>query len=167
MKLFLRYITVIVLLLSLSSCSNPYNEEIYKQNNLKSVSESIGIDITGCSIGQYIENHAAFGDGTTFVKALITDTESVEIISGFWKPLPLSESLSEFAYGTEERAAFSCDGKQLFSFVENGYYYFYDNHSESTDPYDDTDLLNRYSVNFEMAIFDSDTNILYYCKFDT
>ncbi|MBQ4602700.1 MAG: hypothetical protein IJB24_07555 [Clostridia bacterium] len=167
MKTLLKYITVILLLLSITSCSNQYREEKFKQNHLISVSESIGIDITECSIGQYIEEHGSFGDGVTFVKALITDEESIETICNFWNPLPLSDSLSEFAYGTKERTSFSWEGKQLFCPVENGYYYFYDNHNESTDPYDDTDVLNRYSVNFEMAIFDLDTNILYYCKYDT
>lgn len=34
-------------------------------------------------------------------------------------------------------------------------------------PYDDAELLNRYSLNFTFAIYDLDSNILYLCRYDT
>lgn len=40
-------------------------------------------------------------------------------------------------------------------------------HSESTDHFDDTNVLDRHSFNFVIAIFDTDTNRLYYSRFDT
>ena len=51
--------------------------------------------------------------------------------------------------------------------IENGYYYFYDRHDEATDPYDDSEFLARFSFNFTLAIYDSDTNTLYLCEYDT
>ena len=51
--------------------------------------------------------------------------------------------------------------------VTNGYYYFCDRHSDSIDSSDDTNLLSRASFNFTLAIYDSDTNRLYYVEFDT
>ena len=51
--------------------------------------------------------------------------------------------------------------------IENGYYYFLDRHNESNDKYDDTNLNNRASWNFTLAIMDIDTNIIYYYELDT
>ena len=51
--------------------------------------------------------------------------------------------------------------------IENGYYYFLDRHSRSVDSYDDSDVLDRYSFNFTIAIYDADNDILYYVEFDT
>ena len=51
--------------------------------------------------------------------------------------------------------------------IEEGYYYFIDRFSETKDKYSDEDLLNRYSFNFTIVLFDNKTNILYYYEFDT
>ena len=51
--------------------------------------------------------------------------------------------------------------------IENGYYYFKDRHSESTNKYDYTDINNRPSYNFTFAILDKDTNTIYYYELDT
>lgn len=48
------------------------------------------------------------------------------------------------------------DGKTFFPMVYNGYHFFIDRHSESKDVKDDTDLLNRNSLNFAIAIYDTD-----------
>ena len=42
-----------------------------------------------------------------------------------------------------------------------------DRSSESTDNTDDSMLLSRYSFNFTIAIYDTDTDILYYFEYDT
>ena len=44
---------------------------------------------------------------------------------------------------------------------------FEDRHLESNDSRDDTELLDRHSYNFSIAIYDCDTNIMYYFEFDT
>lgn len=51
--------------------------------------------------------------------------------------------------------------------ITNGYYYFYDRHSSSTDKFDDTNLNNRSSWNFTLVIFDKDNNVIYYYEKDT
>lgn len=51
--------------------------------------------------------------------------------------------------------------------IENGYYCFVDRHSQSKDKKDDSPLLNRYSINCSLAIYDTDTNLLYYLELDT
>ena len=84
----------------------------------------------------------------------------------------MTENLTALVYGLKDETSsidpyISEDGEALFPKVENGYYYFYDRHSESKDHFDDTNVLSRHSFNFVIAIFDTDTNRLYYSKFDT
>ena len=50
---------------------------------------------------------------------------------------------------------------------EAGFYYLYDRHSDSRDPYDDSLLHQRYSWNFTAAVYDSGAGRLYYYEFDT
>lgn len=38
---------------------------------------------------------------------------------------------------------------------------------QSTDPKDDTNVFSRFSYNFTMAIYDAETNTLYYMELDT
>ena len=51
--------------------------------------------------------------------------------------------------------------------VENGYYIFEDNQLEGTDSSDDSELLNRSSFNFKIAVYDCDADRMYYFEFDT
>ena len=51
--------------------------------------------------------------------------------------------------------------------IDNGYYMFKDRHSESKDSRDDSELFDRNSYNFSIAIYDCDTDKMYYFEFDT
>lgn len=51
--------------------------------------------------------------------------------------------------------------------INNGYYYFLDRHLEAKNKHDDTDLNNRYSRNFSLAIYDADNKIIYFYEMDT
>ena len=51
--------------------------------------------------------------------------------------------------------------------VEKGYYFFYDRHSESSDPFDSSEVLDRSSLNFTVAVYDTETDKLYYAEMDT
>jgi len=44
---------------------------------------------------------------------------------------------------------------------------FVDRHSESKDIHSDIDLFSRHSFNFTIALYDVDSNTLYYYEFDT
>ena len=59
------------------------------------------------------------------------------------------------------------NGTTLLPEITNGFYLFYDRHGESTDPSNDANLYNRGSYNFDLAVFDRDTNVLYYLVMDT
>lgn len=117
------------------------------------------------------DSHGGFlGDG---LYTLVLDCgqnrdRALETVEG-WKPLPLSEPLRLMMYGGEkDGTVYDYLGEEsLLPEIENGWYFFEDRHSESRDPADDAPLLDRYSFNFSLAVYDADTDILYYFALDT
>lgn len=156
------------MIFSLVACNSSENDK-----PIAEISEMLDINISDENMINHIETHGGFhGDGLTFYSMEITDEDIVEEIESEWRSLPLTENITALVYGIKNESSsigpyISEDGEALFPNVENGYYYFYDRHSESTDHYDDTDILDRHSFNFVIAVFDTDTNRLYYSKFDT
>lgn len=98
---------------------------------------------------------ASTGDGTTYAEIdLDKPVEGLTDAPG-WKPLPLSENA--------ERAVRLCWTEAVLPGA--GFYYLYDRQSEN--PYDDTDMHDRYSWNFIIAVYDSGSDWLYYYQLDT
>jgi len=167
MKKLVSFVIGATLIFTLSACGTNENKPVLE------ISEMLDINISDEKMINHTETHGGFhGDGTTFYSMEITEESTIEEIKSEWKELPLTENLTALVYGLEDVTSsvgpyISEDGETLFPEVENGYYYFYDRHSESTDHYDDTNVLARHSFNFVISIFDTDTNRLYYCKFDT
>ncbi|MCR5636657.1 MAG: hypothetical protein K6F76_05720 [Clostridiales bacterium] len=133
---------------------------------------ALGFDVTGYNIIEEKDSHGGFhGDGTYY---LILDCSSnpqkARNMVGDWTPLPLSENLNLVMYGGEKDGTyyeFNFAEKSHFPVIENGVYKFYDRHSEVIDPFDDSLILNRYSYNFSLAMYDFDNNIFYYFELDT
>ena len=87
-----------------------------------------------------------------------------------WKKLPLSENLDMIMYSREKddiHYMYNLSEEAHMPEIENGYYYFMDQDSESEELYDDSELLNHYVFNFTLAVYDSDTDIFYYFEFYT
>ena len=89
-----------------------------------------------------------------------------------WEPLPLSQNLNLAMYGGEKDGienGYHFAEEAHWPRIEHGFYRFLDRSSESEaeHPEDDTELLNRYSFNFSVAIYDTDSDILYYYELDT
>lgn len=134
-----------------------------KSNDLAPLSDQCGIDLSGGSITSSDDTHGGFhNDGCKLVIIQYDDSSITEKMktNEHWHELPLTDNLSEFMYQPYD------DSLEIPE-IENGYYYFIDRHSESNNPYEDTDLLDRHSYNFTIAIFDTDTNSLYFVKYDT
>ena len=162
MKKTISFIMIAALIFTLSACGTNDNNK----KTILDISDMLDIEISQESvIGMQ-------NDDNGFVSLEITDTNTVDEIKSEWKELPLTENLTALVYGLEDETSsigpyISEDGEALFPKVENGYYYFYDRHSESKDHFDDTNVLARHSFNFVIAIFDTDTNRMYYSRFDT
>ena len=170
MKKTISFIMILTMIFTLSACGTKESKKPQFD-----ISEMIGIEISDEDMNMinHIETHGAFhGDGTTFYSMEIINDDTIEEIKSEWKELPLKENLTALIYGLEDESSsigpyISEDGEALFPNVENGYYYFFDRHDESEDHFDDVNVLSRHSFNFVIAIFDTDTNRLYYTKFDT
>ena len=159
----LKNVTLFLLALLLTGCANNS-----RASKAMEIADSLGIRES--SLVTLEDSHGGFhGDGDTLV---IFQT------SGFqpgedWQEFPLPDSLSIALWGgmagdmqwgsllTDET------GEPLMPEVENGHYYFRDRHSESTDPEDPSDLLSRSSFNFTLAVYDGDSETVYYFEKDT
>ena len=134
-------------------------------NKKNYISKMIELDISNCKIETYIDTHQGFlGDGDSFAKI---NCSSKINISKNYKELPLSDSIKEVL---DMEQCNQDDCKNVFSkynipTIENGYYYFKDRNSKNI--YDDSTLNNRSSYNFNIAIYDTLNNIIYYYELDT
>lgn len=151
----------------LSSCVMNYRDEI---------SAITGLDVSAKATVTYTNNHGGFlGDGATAVTMTFFDDELEEQIreNERWKKLPMSVNVAVALYGgtASSGAEWSSVVKDLSDFempeISNGYWFFRDRHTQKTDEYDDSDIFSRASFNFVIAVYDADTNTLYYFKIDT
>jgi hypothetical protein len=168
-KAFFLFIAAFAMLLLFSGCqsgTSTRDQWLY----------ALGIDPSSATVVESSDSHSGFhGDGLLFAQISIADDSVGAILSqrDEWKPLPLAENLTALAYGitteTSQTGPYLTNeaNEPVFPEIQNGYYYFEDRHSQSTDPYDDADVLGRNSFNFTLAIYDTDTNTLYYAEFDT
>ena len=161
---------VMVLILPLTGCGAAVMGAMTVMKQLADVSgiSSLGLDLSAGTVVREEDTHGGFhGDGRAF--AVVTfDAEDREALEADmngdgWHPLPMTENA---ARAVRELAAGE-DGKRLFPKITQGCYYFRDRHSQSTDPEDDSGLFSRSSLNFTMAVYDSETGTLYYFELDT
>lgn len=141
------------------------------------ISATIGIDLSNTEYVTRIDTHGGFhGDGNTIVTMPLSSESVLEQIQGNsnWHSLPFTENLTAVVYGihTDNSSIgpyITVDDSRNAAVPEitNGYYFFLDRHSQSTDPHDDTNVLSRASFNLTIAIYDCDTEMLYYLEFDT
>ena len=134
--------------------------------------EHFGFAKRDFTVVEELDTHGGFhGDGSYY---LILDCsnnkeQALDKVKD-WNKLPLSENLNIIMYGGEKDGVtygYELAKKAHIPKIDNGYYTFEDRHSESKDSRDDSELLDRHSSNFSVAIYDCDTDRLYYFEFDT
>ena len=142
------------------------------------VGKWVELDLKEASVETDRDTHGGFhGDGNWFVQIDCSRRPLADEIgkNEHWKPLPVSENVSALLYGgsgwstvvkIDDYDAGVFD-EPLFPEVTNGWYYFYDRHDNAKDRYSDANVLSRYSFNFIVAVYDADTDTLYFCKLDT
>lgn len=162
MKKIFALIMCLTIMLSMIACSE--QTDVLK--------DYFGFSEKYFTITEEADTHGGFhGDGSYY---LIMDCsnnreKALEIVSD-WNELPLSENLSLIMYGGEKDGMTYCYNlaeEANMPEVENGYYYFYDRHSAGTDSSNDSNLFARSSFNFSFAVYDSDTDKMYYFEYDT
>lgn len=164
-------IEIVLLIGCLVACSS--------NNGTTDISKTLGIDLSSGTVVSSKDTHGGFhGDGNTYVEISFSN-ESGTILAdamsdnGDWHAFPLSNNLQAITYGRFDGnmkygpCVTDDEGASIIPQVEHGYYYFYDRHSESNNPKDDTKLLSRSSLNFTIVLYDTDNNKLFYDKLDT
>lgn len=153
-----RFLTLILIVLAVLCALSGNGGGSGEGRELSRIGRELGVDLSAGTLIRFEDNHGGFlGDGLTTAEVeLDGPIEGLADAPG-WKPLPLSGNAARAVSICEEEAASA----------EQGWYYFYDRHSESVDPYDDAKLHERYSWNFTVAVYDSQQGWMYYYKLDT
>ena len=162
MKRILTLFLIITVLSLLSACG------IYEDG----LEKYFGFDADEFVILEEKDTHGGFhGDGNKYmILDCSKNAEKARNLVKDWKSLPFSENLNLYMYGGEKKGesyGYKFAEEAHLPIIENGVYKFVDRHSEAKDPYDDSELLDRYSINFSVAVYDFDTDKLYYFEIDT
>lgn len=169
-KSFFTLACIIAIIVFATACSS--------KESTRRISNTLDVNLSNGTILQNIDSHGWFGDAITYLEMTFSNAEAESIIKKIklnedWSTLPLTDTLKIAVYGSESPKLSNGpyltfdDGKVIFPIIENGYYFFMDRHSNSSDIKDDTNLLSRSSHNFTIAIYDVDNNRLHYCESDT
>lgn len=167
MKKYLLNIGIVVaLILLMAACGTKNTQDI--------VSKALSLDISsGKQVSNY-DTHSGNGDGTScMILSFSNNTVLTKIQeSTEWKAFPLDETVQALVYGIEEGTnkngpyLTDKDGKPLVPEIQNGYYLLIDRQAEK-DKATGADILHRGSFNFDLGLYDADTNTLYFCQLDT
>ena len=161
----------LILVVSLAGCSGSNDKSIQKE-----VRQELKVDISAGTVVTEEDSHGGFhGDGLSYVVVQFDDDSFETSISGAeaWKSFPLDVTTEALVYGYEfgdgKCGPYLTDeeGNALIPQVESGYYWMKDRQVDDDGKATGADLLHRASLNFTVAIYDSDCRVLYYCKMDT
>ena len=141
----------------------------------ENVAQELGVSLPETVSVGYEDTHGGFhGDGETFVTLTFSAEDAAalqaQLAEQGWQPLPMEGEMRAAVYGGELDGVNYGDGvfaRYSVSAPVNGWYWFFDRHSEATDPHSADGLLGRYSMNYSAAVFDADRNTLYYYELDT
>ena len=138
-------------------------------NREKYISKYIEANVDDCTILKEWDTHSGFlGDGEYFAKLKCSNSDSLKFSSN-WKKLPLPNIIQDIL------DIKWCDDANCLNFWEkydviksnSGYYFFLNRHFDVKNKYDVEELMNNVSYNFTLAIFEQDSNTIYYYEIDT
>lgn len=141
-----------------------------KSDVYRDISSELGIDVSrGSEIYNY-DSHSGNGDGCCYVILQFRNNELVDEIAkdSRWRNFPLDRTAQTLVYGV--KVSSGCNGPYLVDDrgvalipnISNGYYILIDRHEQ-----EGLDLLNRFSYNFTIGLYDIESNRLYFCRFDS
>ena len=124
------------------------------------------------TVVEELDTHGGFiGDGSYYLILDCSENKAKAMnLTENWNELPLTENLGLIMYGGEKDGVsygYNLAEDAHMPIIENGYYIFRDRHSESVDNEDDSQLFDRNSYNFSIALYDCNTDRMYYFVYDT
>ena len=162
MKKMIRSLTAVCAMAILVSACQSYDD----------ISMVLGADVSSAKVISEGDNHGGFhGDGERYITFEFEDDAFENSLKkdNTWHSLPIKDdTVTALLYGLETPDMMY--GPYLeynVPKVEKGYYFFYDRHSESNDPFDSSEVLERSSLNFTVAVYDAEVDKLYYVELDT
>ena len=145
------------------------------------IAGALALDLSGCEVVSSWDDHGGFhGDGTAFAELECSGggvLDQIQEDSG-WKAFPLDRTARALVYGVREEVGTEetgitvyqtgpyvtdDDNDPLIPEIRAGFYRLIDRHAQAGE----TDLLGRASLNFTLALYDTDTDTLYFCEMDT
>lgn len=171
-----RYSVLIIPIVFLLLTSCTFGTSGGNRYSSEEISKTIGVDVSYIETAAIIDSHGGMGDGCACITMTFDDDKCENDVSrsNLWHELPLSDNLMKIVYGTVEEGhyispyiTFNDDKTPSISYVEEGYYFFLDRHNKSKNPYDDSDIFERSSYNLTVAIYDSQSDVMYYLELDT
>ena len=165
-----------VLALFLTACGGGSARSVQEE-----VAVTLGLDLSGCEVVSSWDDHGGFhGDGTAFAELNCSHTGVLNQIKedGNWKAFPLDKTVQSLVYGVTEQTGTEEtgimvyqtgpyltgeEGDPLVPEIREGYYRLIDRHAKAGE----TDLLDRASLNFTLALYDTERDTLYFCEMDT
>ena len=142
---------------------------------LKNIGHELSIDISSGEIVTSKDTHGGFhSDGYLLVSVRFSDDKISKQLSKSeeWEAFPLDETAQTLIYGREIEGGkvgpfvTDRDGNKLFPQIEQGYYWLRDRQPE-TSQQAKKDGVSNCLCNFTVAVYDTQKNMLYYCKLDT
>ena len=162
MRKIIRCLLGICIITLLASACQSYDD----------ISVMLGADVSAAKEISSEDSHGGFhGDGERYLIFTFEDDSFENTIKkdNTWHKLPVTDApITALLYGLETpEITYGPYINQDIPEVSNGYYFFYDRHSDSVNPFDASDILERSSFNFTAAIYDSDKDTLHYIELDT
>ena len=143
----------------------------YDDDTVKSyVGEVLGSDVSEAEVLQNSDTHDDFDNVGVYYAELsfYEDSSFIDEVKDYgWTELPMTSELNKAVYGKANNNTYpyaSLFEKENFYIpeVENGYYYFVDESAASDNSAASAEEL----TNFTLAIYDLDTNMLYFVEYD-
>lgn len=171
MKMF--WVIMLSLLLGASG-----NHQLTNTVEMARISKTLDLALAQGNLIENVDTHSgSHGDGDSLQTWTFADDSLLKQIQAdsAWKSFPLTENLEALLYGVtyDEGLSVTVVGpyvsfsEEQLPRVEHGYYYFVDRQTESEQQNSDEQILERVSYNFSIAIYDTDTDTLYYVEADS
>lgn len=140
------------------------------QDGLSQVSWELGVDVSGATVVETYDTHGGNGDGTSCITYRFDGGPVPEEIksSSEWHTFPLDDTARALVYGLSDGTRQigpmlnDNEGHPIVPEILHGYYRLVDRQKDAEGA-----LLERYSFNLTLGLYDADTNTLYVCKLDT
>lgn len=141
-------------------------------NHIEETREYFGFRKYDFTLLEEQDTHGGFlGDGEYYLILDCSENpkKATECLNG-WLELPMNDELELIMYGGEAdgtKYSYNFAENAKMPYVENGYYRFEDRARDAEDNTDTSRLTERYSFNFSVAVYDADSDIMYYYEIDT